>query len=87
MSAVVSGQWSVLITPAGKLKFVWDDTLQPLTSLGRASIARASHVEPTADSHWQADMSPIGGPLLTPCALRSEALAAEREWLRQNRGL
>ena len=45
-------------------------------------IRRASHVEPTADGQWTADLSPIdGGPLLGPFPMRAEALAAEAEWI------
>lgn len=79
--------YAVVISPTGVMTFVWDDALQPLCDLGEPSIVRASHVEPTAEGQWSADMSPSGGPVLTPCQLRSEALAAEREWLRTNRGL
>jgi hypothetical protein len=49
--------------------------------LGRLSIARGSHVEPTADGRWTADLSPAGGPLLGPFERRSQALAAEVAWL------
>ena len=34
-----------------------------------------------ADGRWSADLAPVCGPSLGPFALRSEALAAEREWL------
>lgn len=49
---------------------------------GKASITRASHVEPAADgSGWTANMSPVGGPVLGPFPLREIALAAEVEYL------
>ena len=33
---------------------------------------------------WLADLSPVSGPLLGPFCLRSQALAAEQEWLVEN---
>jgi len=76
-----------IITPGGEVKFVWDDQMAFLRELGLAEIVRASHVEPTPDGEWIADMGPSGGPVLGPYQLRCEALAAERQWLAQNRGL
>ena len=52
-----------------------------LAALGRVEIARASHVEPTEDGQWLADLRPVAGPVLGPYARRSEALAAEVAWL------
>ena len=77
----------LLISPTGVLSFVYDDRLQPLCDLGRPSIERASHVEPNSSGQWSADMAPSGGPVLGPFTLRSEALTAERDWLRDHRGL
>lgn len=68
------------IEPDGTLVTVYTETL-PLEELGRASIARASHVEPTPEGTWTADLSPVNGPVLGPYAKRSEALAAEVAWL------
>lgn len=68
------------IEPDGTLVSVYTEAL-PLDELGRASIARASHVEPTPDGTWTADLAPVGGPVLGPYAKRSEALAAEVAWL------
>lgn len=45
------------------------------------SIRRASHVEPTSDGQWTADMSPSLGPVLGPFPTRGEALAQEKAWL------
>ena len=73
----------LVIDPAGGVRCVYDEAL-PLTELGRLTIARGSHVEPTDAGQWTADLSPVGGPLLGPFATRSEALAAEREWLEQH---
>ena len=73
----------LLIDPAGGVRCVYDEAL-PLNELGRLTIARGSHVEPTDAGQWTADLSPVGGPLLGPFATRSTALAAEREWLEQH---
>jgi len=56
-----------------------------MSCLGDISMRRASHVEPQADGRWTADLSPVGGPVLGPFRLRSEALKAEAEWLEHNR--
>ena len=45
------------------------------------SISRASHVEPSPDGCWTADLRPMLGPVLGPFANRSESLAAEHDWL------
>ena len=55
-----------------------------LHALGPLSIQRASHVEPTDDGQWTADLSPVQGPLLGPFTCRSEALQAELRWLEQH---
>ena len=80
-------QLVIVISASGSLTFVWDDDLLPLFDLGRSQISRASHVEPTAVGLWTADMAPSGGPVLGPFTFRREALNAEREWLRDHRGL
>jgi hypothetical protein len=77
---------TLTITPDGTVRCLYDDTLQPLlTRLGTPNISRASHVEPTADGQWEADMRPVApGVLLGPFRLRTEALTAERDWLLQH---
>lgn len=52
-----------------------------LRELGAVAIRRASHVEPTDDGRWTADMAPMDGPVLGPYDHRSEALDAEVAWL------
>lgn len=75
------------IQPDGSLRYVYSEEADP-AALAEAcgteppAIRRASHVEPTSDGQWTADMDPVGGPLLGPFPLRSEALAAEQDWLR-----
>ena len=68
----------------GTMKFVYDDRLKGLMQQGHATITRASHVEPTPDNEWGADMSPVGGPMLGPFNTRQEALDAEVEWINHN---
>jgi hypothetical protein len=68
------------IEPNGTVHAIYGEEL-PLESLGRPCIERASHVEPEATGGWSANLRPVGGPVLTGFARRSEALAAEIEWL------
>ena len=70
----------LLMTPTGECRFVYDELLD-LHDLGALTIQRASHVEPNTMGQWTADLSPVHGPLLGPCPTRSEALAAEVDWL------
>ena len=39
---------------------------------------------PDRNGRWLADLSPVGGPILGPYDLRSEALEAEVEWLEEH---
>lgn len=100
----------VVVDEAGALTFVWHDALAELVPAGyTCDIQRASHVEPTPDGRWTADMRPTflglmteaqrgafgasAGPqwfdrlTLGPYATRAEALAAERDWLREHAGV
>ena len=52
-----------------------------LSALGQLTIQRGSHVEPTSDGQWLADLEPVSGPVLGPFARRSDALTAEVAWL------
>jgi hypothetical protein len=70
----------MVITPAGNVRCLYDETI-PLGRFGSLAIARGSHVEPTADGGWLADLGPVEGPTLGPFSCRSEALDAERRWL------
>jgi hypothetical protein len=71
----------ITIKPDGTLAFIYEDRLRLLLDLGAADVRRASHVEPTGDARWTADLRPVGGPVLGPFELHSEALAAERAWI------
>ena len=68
----------------GKIRAVYSDDLRPLLELGEAKIRRASSVEPSG-TEWVVDLSAVGGPSeLGRFKLRSRALEAEAEWLKQN---
>ena len=74
----------LVVAPDGTVQAIYDEALD-LTLLGRLAIRRASHVEPTPEGRWQADLSPVNGPVLGPFDRRSEALEAEHAWLLQHR--
>jgi hypothetical protein len=70
----------IIVAVDGTARFIYDETLD-LTTLGSLDIRRASHVEPTDDGRWTADLAPVDGPSLGPFTTRSEALLAEQDWL------
>ncbi|MCA9190685.1 MAG: hypothetical protein KDB03_02945 [Planctomycetales bacterium] len=70
----------LLVFEDGTVRSIYDD-LFDWQSLGQVSIQRASHVEPTSEGTWTADLSPVGGQILGPFTKRSSALSAERQWL------
>ena len=74
---------ALVVAPSGAVQTLYDERLD-LTALGPLTIERASHVEPTPDGCWTADLSPVGGPVLGPFPLRSEALAAEVDWIQSH---
>lgn len=70
------------------MKFIWADDLRDMLSLGAGEIRRASHVEPTVDNRWGADLTPFGGPILGPFETHGEAIRAEVAWIQNKlRGL
>jgi hypothetical protein len=73
----------LLIAPDGQVRCLYEEVID-LTALGALTIQRASHVEPDTAGCWWADLTPVQGPRLGPFPRRSEALAAEREWLYQH---
>ncbi len=75
---------SIKISSDGNIVFIYSDGLLPVMDTGNSSVKRVSHVEPCSAGGWCADMSPVGGPVLGPYTLRSEALQAEVEWLEVN---
>jgi len=76
-------QVQVVVTAAGNVRAIYNERIN-LAQLGKVSIRRGSHVEPTNDGRWTADLSPCDGPVLGPFAVRSEAIAAEIAWLTQH---
>ena len=73
----------LVIKPTGVTTCVYTEAID-LAALGDLTIRRGSHVEPTADGQWTADMKPVNGPILGPFAHRSEALDAEVRWLHKH---
>jgi len=73
----------LIVSPIGVTRCLYGEAI-PLSALGRLSISRGSYVEPTLEGQWTADMAPVGGPVLGPFPERSEALAAEVEWLTEH---
>jgi hypothetical protein len=72
----------LIIDTAGGVRCVYGEEID-LGALGTVDIRRASHVEPDGCGNWWADVSPVGGPRIGPYRHRSEALAAELQWLRE----
>ena len=70
----------LVIKPSGTTVCLYDEDID-FQTLGEVHIQRASHVEPTPDGRWMADLRPVGGPVLGPCRRRSIALSMERQWL------
>ena len=73
----------LVVQSNGSIRCVYDEQLN-LQALGSMNIQRGSHVEPTSDGQWTADLSPVAGPVLGPFTLRTAALAAERQWLEEH---
>lgn len=73
----------IIIAADGNGRCVYGEDID-LTTFGKLAIRRGSHVESTPDARWAADMSPVNGPVLGPYQRRSDALAAEHDWLEQN---
>jgi hypothetical protein len=73
----------IVITPNGIVKCLYGEGID-LHALGQLSIERGSHVEPTPEGQWTADLSPVAGPQFGPFHNRSEALDAERNWLEKH---
>jgi len=73
----------LLVKPDGTVRAIYQEEID-LAVLGRPTITRASHVEPTPDGGWLADLTPVGGPVLGPFDRRSEDLEAESDWLERH---
>ena len=90
-------EYDILIDPDGTIRFVYVDDLAEVFEGEALYTKRASHVEPFGQG-WMADMRPSGGPILfdtntdnplgrVAFRTRQQALDAERQWLRAERGL
>lgn len=73
---------TLIIDPTGDVTTIYQEVVD-LAALGALRIERASHVEPDDLGQWWAQI--IDGPNLGPFERRSEALAAEVEWLLKHR--
>jgi hypothetical protein len=74
----------ILFEPDGTSRFIYSDALAEIArEVGDIVIRRASHVEPTDDGQWKADLLPVAGPVLGPFTTRQEALDAEVAWLKR----
>ena len=74
-------EMELVVDAGGDVRCIYDETLD-LREIGKLRITRASHVEPDAEGYWWAEITPSGGPVLGPFRSRSEALGAERRWLK-----
>jgi len=72
----------LIVAPCGVVTAIYAEAID-LRSLGTTTITRASHVEPDETGQWFAQM--VDGPTLGPFSKRSEALAAEIDWLTRHR--
>lgn len=73
----------LVIQTDGTVRAIYDEAID-LRAIGAIDIRRASHVEPTDDGRWTADLTPVQGPVLGPFVLRTEALTAEVRWLSEH---
>jgi hypothetical protein len=73
----------IVISVSGDARMVFDDRFDA-SGVGKVTIKRVSHVEPTTDGRWSADLSPVNGPILGPFEKRKDALDAEVTWLHEN---
>lgn len=75
---------SIVINEQGGMRFVWNDDLSGLRTLGTTSIRRASRVEADENGRFWAILEPVGGPTLGPFDLYGDAVAAEIDWIENN---
>ncbi len=73
----------IKVQPDGTITHIYTEKLD-LGGIGKVTTKRASCVEPNDDNKWTADLTLSSGPVLGPFKTRSEALAAEVEWLEKN---
>jgi hypothetical protein len=73
----------LVVEQGGTVRCIYGEEID-LHTLGSPVIRRASHVEPTENGQWTADLSPVDGPVLRSFPNRSQALAAELRWLEEH---
>ena len=73
----------LIIEASGGVRCIYAEDIN-LHALGQPKITRASHVEPDDSGRWIADLTPVSGPKLGPFDKRTDALAAEVQWLRDH---
>jgi hypothetical protein len=72
-----------LVIKNGVIECIYDDALVPLFDQAESvETSRASNVEPDG-CHWQADLSPVNGPILSGFTTRQSALDAEVAYLNE----
>lgn len=86
-------EYDILIDDTG-VHFVYADALAEIFADESLRTRRVSTVEPATESgvfgnEWVADMTLAGasGVILGPFQTREQALKAERDWLRTEKGL
>ena len=72
----------LIVALGGTVRMIYSELVEP-HALGVPTIERSSHVEPDQNGFWWADLSPSHGPKLGPYMIRSRAIEAEIEWLRE----
>lgn len=70
----------LVVSPGGELRCIYAEAID-LATLGTMTICRGSYVEPDSSGRWFADLRLNQGPVLGPFTMRSQALAAEEQWL------
>ena len=75
---------TLLVLLDGTARCLYGEAID-LAALGDVSIQRASRVEPDESGNWWADLAPVSGPALGPFSRRSDAVAAESQWLEEHR--
>lgn len=75
----------LVVKNGGMIHAIYDDSFVVFADDAEfISRQRASHVEPYGVFGWQADMRPVGGPILKGFATRAEALSAEVRYINRH---
>jgi hypothetical protein len=73
---------TMTVAPDGTMRCLYTEEID-LSAIGNMAIQRTSNVNPDDMGQWWAEILP-DGPLLGPFAKRSEALAAEIDYIENN---